>query len=419
MDIGAIIQYYRTKKGYTQKQMADGICSVSYLSKIENEMIKPKEDVARLLFDRLDISYDDITHSNNKQIVRKVFKLYKRIKEKDYEAARESIEELNRILTPFHAPKALSIFQLVHFYFIIQTRENDKVEQMYREVIRLEDRFKDENLYLFHKVIGLYFNYKAQPNKALSHFETAKTMSVQLSINDTEIYYLLALSLTRIRKPAQSNYYCQIAKDQFEADFLYTNVTDCYILFGVNYMLLEAYEVSEKYFLQVLNSKPMGDSPDIQRRVKHNLAILYFYMEEYDRSISYMEELNEYDYNLYDKIQSYYMQAKIHYLNNKNEQAIEFLEIGEKALREVKYLKYQYQFYVLRHQIYEKTTDPDFLKKAKNVLLPYFKNSGEKKTVKELSLMLGNQSYDTGDYKQAANFYKFLIDQFNQVKDEV
>lgn len=115
MDLGAIIQYYRTKKGYTQKQMADGICSVSYLSKIENEMITPKEDVARLLFDRLDISYDDITHSDNHQIIRKILKLYKRIKEKDYEAAKESIDELKRILTPFHAPEALNIFQLVYF----------------------------------------------------------------------------------------------------------------------------------------------------------------------------------------------------------------------------------------------------------------------------------------------------------------
>lgn len=145
MDLGAIIQYYRTKKGYTQKQMADGICSVSYLSKIENEMITPKEDVARLLFDRLDISYDDITHSDNHQIIRKILKLYKRIKEKDYEAAKESIDELKRILTPFHAPEALNIFQLVYFYFIIQTRENEKVEQMYQEVLRLENRFEKKS----------------------------------------------------------------------------------------------------------------------------------------------------------------------------------------------------------------------------------------------------------------------------------
>ena len=382
-------------------------------------MFTPKEDVARLLFDRLDISYDDITHSDNHQIIRKILKLYKRIKEKDYEAAKESIDELKRILTPFHAPEALNIFQLVYFYFIIQTRENEKVEQMYQEVLRLENRFEKEELYLFHKVIGLYYNYKAQPNKALNHFETAKAMSVKWTIKDTEIYYLLALSLTRIRKPAQSNYYCQIAKDQFESDFLYTNVTDCYILFGVNYMLLEAYDVSEKYFLQVLHSKPMGDLPDVQRRVKHNLAILYFYMEEYDRSISYMEQLNKYDYNLYDKIQAFYMQAKIHYLNDNDKQAIKFLNKGEEALREVKYLKFQYQFYVLKHQIYNKTKDPEFLKKAKNVLLPYFQHSGEKKTIKELSLILGHQSYDNGDYKQAADYYKFLIDQFNHVKDEV
>ncbi|WP_084818774.1 helix-turn-helix domain-containing protein [Tepidibacillus sp. HK-1] len=36
MKIGDKIRYYRIKKGLTQSQLAEGICSKSYLSKIIN-----------------------------------------------------------------------------------------------------------------------------------------------------------------------------------------------------------------------------------------------------------------------------------------------------------------------------------------------------------------------------------------------
>ena len=419
MNIGAIIQYYRTKKGLTQKRLADGICSVSYLSKIENETIEPKEDVAEMLFDRLDVSYEDLAHNDIQKIIRKILKLQKRIKEKDYEAAEEFIQELKRILTPFHATEALNLFQLIHLYYNIQIRQTEEVNRLVENVIRLEEQFTGDHQYTFQKIIGLYHNFKAQPNKAITYFESAKKLSEELNIKDPEIYYLLAVSLTRLQKPAESNYYCQLAKDQFESDFLYTNVTDCYILFGINYMILEAYEVSERYFFQVLNSKPMGDLASVQYRVHHNMAILYYHKKEYDKSMFYLEKLNQQDYYLYEKIQSYYIQAKIHYLKGNPESATTYLIEGEKALREKKYLKYYYQFYVLRHQIAGTITNQDFIDKVENVILPYFIESGEKKMIKELTMMLGDINYEKGDYQLAADYYKYFAKNYNQIKDDV
>ncbi len=56
--------------------MAKGICSVSYLSKLENNAIKPSEDYVRALLERVNINYDDIAKNNYDTEILEVVKLY-------------------------------------------------------------------------------------------------------------------------------------------------------------------------------------------------------------------------------------------------------------------------------------------------------------------------------------------------------
>lgn len=55
---GALIRRERLLRNYSQEGLCRGICSVSYLSKIENHQADPGEDIMRLLFERLGITYE-------------------------------------------------------------------------------------------------------------------------------------------------------------------------------------------------------------------------------------------------------------------------------------------------------------------------------------------------------------------------
>lgn len=61
--MGMILRYERTKQGFSQELLAHGICSVSYLSKLENGVIVPSDEIASLLFSKLNISYSASTSS--------------------------------------------------------------------------------------------------------------------------------------------------------------------------------------------------------------------------------------------------------------------------------------------------------------------------------------------------------------------
>lgn len=58
----------RIEKGMKLQEVASGICSVSYLSRIENNQSLPNEDNLELLFERLDLNYNEIKRKRNSDI---------------------------------------------------------------------------------------------------------------------------------------------------------------------------------------------------------------------------------------------------------------------------------------------------------------------------------------------------------------
>jgi transcriptional regulator with XRE-family HTH domain len=58
INLGRLIFLNRIEKGMTQDQLSKSICSVPYLSKLENNKINPSEDILYHLLKRLDIEID-------------------------------------------------------------------------------------------------------------------------------------------------------------------------------------------------------------------------------------------------------------------------------------------------------------------------------------------------------------------------
>lgn len=61
INIGQIIKLYRYKQNMTQSELAEGICSVSHLSKIENGSKEANQDTINLLLERLGISQEKLS----------------------------------------------------------------------------------------------------------------------------------------------------------------------------------------------------------------------------------------------------------------------------------------------------------------------------------------------------------------------
>lgn len=58
VSLGNLIKLCRMESKLSQSELANGIVSVSYLSRIENNMVEPHSEVYRLLLSRLNINID-------------------------------------------------------------------------------------------------------------------------------------------------------------------------------------------------------------------------------------------------------------------------------------------------------------------------------------------------------------------------
>ncbi len=413
MDIGAVIQFYRTKNGLTQKDLASGVCSISYLSKIESGVIEPKQDTIEILFERLNMDYEKLLSYDEKTIHAQIDLLYRSITEQKLDKAKEIVEELKEVITPFHEPYVQNYFQLIHFYYLITTNPAERYHINFQELLRLENTFKGQKKFYFYKVIGFYYNCHLNSKQANYYFHKAVDILEENNLRDPEIYYLLALSYMGMQKPIYSNYYVGVALEQYANDLLYRKVTDCYHLLGINYLNLGAYDISETYFNQVLQSKPMGDSPKVRSRATHNLAILYYRKGNLNRALNLLLEALENHQQLYDITHSTLIIAKIYFQQGKLEKAEEYLKQGEERLKGANLTKVRHRYYILRHQLYDQTHDENFLERCEKVILPYFQSIGENGLIKELLQLLAEIYTEKKEYEKAIDYYK----QLNEIKN--
>lgn len=76
MDIyGHIIKFERIRQNLKQVQLSEGLCTPSYLSRIENNSIAPTDEVLLELFNRLNITYSN-SSLTDEEFLEKVRKTY-------------------------------------------------------------------------------------------------------------------------------------------------------------------------------------------------------------------------------------------------------------------------------------------------------------------------------------------------------
>lgn len=87
---GILLKRRRIEKQRTLEDVASGVCSTSYLSRIENAQVEVKDVFLKHLFEKLEISYEDVKGIENNKIIIDVLKKYL---VDDYDAIKKMVNE--------------------------------------------------------------------------------------------------------------------------------------------------------------------------------------------------------------------------------------------------------------------------------------------------------------------------------------
>ena len=156
---GHVIKFERIRQNIKQVKLADGICTPSYLSKIESNSIVPSEEILWRLLERLSIKLSSSKKDDNEFLdyVRSIY--LEAIKTKDKMWISKQLEE---ILNTHYLFKNQSyyytyILMVIRLKIMVQKVNSDTLSYL-SSISNFSSKFDSYQLLLFHSFNG-YMHY--------------------------------------------------------------------------------------------------------------------------------------------------------------------------------------------------------------------------------------------------------------------
>ncbi|MBM0066624.1 helix-turn-helix domain-containing protein [Alkalicoccobacillus gibsonii] len=295
MEFGPIIKYYRLKSGITQAELADGICSIPHLSKIENNAYSVNKETAAMLMERLGLDIND-------EVER-------------YGVLEERLEEFIDSLFYFELDKAdklkveleldeeyYSKTNLVHLYHIYMGRyffsklDNDSAQYHLQIVEKNRTNLSPIEELLFRYISGSTLYHKGKYREALDYYLGLKTknLSSNSSISMKEISYQIALCYSALGQSENSIPYAQEALYFYKEKDNFIRVIHTQMLQAINYESIKLFEEAKNNYRAILRNTKLLSLEDLYFKSLFNYSLLLSETKEYSKAVKNFKTCVEY-----------------------------------------------------------------------------------------------------------------------------
>ncbi|MEH7613738.1 helix-turn-helix domain-containing protein, partial [Gottfriedia acidiceleris] len=158
MKIGKIMNYHRKKQQMTQEQLCDGICSISHLSKIENNSKEVNIETLNLLCMKLGISVEDEKNKVS-HIKIKLQEFYDAIERLHHKKANTLYQDLTEYKEFVQYTELLYVYELYMLRYTLFLNQVDLAEQIIEKMGQNTKMFSEFELFVWN-VLNAIFNHK-------------------------------------------------------------------------------------------------------------------------------------------------------------------------------------------------------------------------------------------------------------------
>jgi HTH-type transcriptional regulator, quorum sensing regulator NprR len=281
---GRILKYYREKKGYTQQQLANGVCSITHLSKIERGLTEYSKEITTILSKKLNINIQDEVRKFKS--LEGEFQEWKRaIVMLDTEAmtikkAALDAKELKDI-PDFQVQYSLLLarYYLVHY-------EIEKCQQIVEKIKKLDINLSPYERNLYKHVQGIYYFSIGSYKKSI---EVLK--EIDSSYSSEEYYYHLAISYHAVYDNILAFYYAKKALRYFQETLNFTRIldTETLIILKLNEQSQYSLEATRYYYSNLIQSAKKIQSVDRLTKLYYNFGQELFRRKHYEEAKEYIE----------------------------------------------------------------------------------------------------------------------------------
>lgn len=310
MKIGHLIRAERVRQDMKQIVLAKGICTPSYLSKIERNQIEPSEDITEMLMERLGMDPGKLQKNDEeteREFEKMLLKTYREVMTvRDLHFTREKLEYLEQNIPLFENNSLHFTYSLITFRFNMIVRfDSEKLKQEINLLEESIDNFDVYQLYLFQLNIGLFCYNTGNVKMAIHYYELILRKLESLPLGEwekAEFNYIISVFYMADGHTFNSIDHARRALNFFREQLMMSRVLDCYILIGISYKrsykfqdALEAYskamQITEEFNLHSEKGIIYHNIGTLNSTMRNSGEAIQYYKKSIDHKIDSSEKL--------------------------------------------------------------------------------------------------------------------------------
>ncbi|SHG71535.1 helix-turn-helix domain-containing protein [Ornithinibacillus halophilus] len=412
-NIGYIIKLKRLENKLTQEELGEGICTPSYLSRIENNHVIPDESIFNLLIERLDIPIIK-EEVNNVDINKRLENWHNNMLERKH--FEENVYRLKDLVEQVGNEKCTIKFNIVYSRYLLMNGKTNKASEILFNIGNIMKLEYTRNYFLYVGVLMIYYFIKGKYERAIEEgLIIINAKGLDFLGNNHEIgmfYYNLALNYSKMYQSERCIHFSNIALSIFKDNYLLDRAIDCHLLLGISFNRLnlwekskESYLLSEKLIKFLSEQKRNTYLGMIYNNIGYSLECQGYYMQ----AITYYEKSLEHKKDVNDKVRTIINLVRSNYVDENKEKALHWLQLGIDRINNNSMSRNTVQL-----QIYQKLLqDDDYNYESVNQLektsFNYFIKNDLWQFVYEYSKLFAYMYEKQSYYKRANYMYKLAI----------
>lgn len=395
MQIGRLILRRRKELHLTQDALAVGICSTSYLSKIENGQVTPHTEVLSALLKRLGLDPDLARETDKREMEfdDQLHQWYAAIKQHDLHLAWKLYQNLKQTRGIVVDSALLITYTLFEVRYFLMNKELKQAMKGLTALKKEENLFSPLQSYYYYQFLGLYHRLMEEYDLSLKAYATAEQYAKEARIEDSELYYQLANLHSRLYHISYALLYAATALEKYTDESNLFRVIDTLILMGINQQRLNMFDESYQSFARALKIADQISEEQKKATIYHNMGYLYFKqsryaeaIEMYRRSLKLREEREK-----EKKANTYYYMAILYHALGDKENAESANQAGMELIREEPSAKTTFYHLTLQALRFKSEIHTQDLELVEKTILPYFQKKGIWITVAECAEFLAGK----------------------------
>lgn len=411
--IGHIIKSERINQSMKQTTLAKGICSTSYLSKIENNLTVPSEEVITFLLKKLNIEIDQVSNEKENKVITSLSELYKiGVLKRDKKFIRESLQKFINQKLHFLQLNNYYSYHLYLFRLLLIIEEED-LQSTYNVIVTKKDNIDDKQKFMINLNLGIYSYLNGNYQDALNQLEMSLGF-IKNGINEeweiADFYNVLSLTYSKCNEFFNAINYASKSLLYYKDNLLFERAIDNYIVIGIAHKEMRKFQEAEKNYNLAKKLAIDYKLNNYEEVIYQNLGSLHAIQGSHEKAIEFYKlslQVKEEDCNAERYLLTILSIIKEYSKQSNHQQVLKWCEKGLDKIVEgknstKKYISYFYHLEIYKH--YHNLTDE--LEMVLREAISYFENEQDERHVQKYSLLLADYLFVHHKFKAASLYYQ-------------